>query len=82
MRSGQTRVVSMDDAKPLAANREFLAPWVPARDDSYYTDEAQRTILGNELDAYERQTMVPLAIVDSDGQLNENFENLAGAATP
>jgi len=63
----------MDDAEPLAAlltaNREFLAPWVPARDNSYYTVEAQRTILGSELDAYQRQTMVPLAILAPDGRL-------------
>jgi len=68
-----TRVVTMDDAGPLAAlltaNREFLAPWVPVRDHSYYTVGAQRAILGGELDAYQRQTMVPLVILDKDGQL-------------
>lgn len=68
-----TRVVSLDDAEALAglltANREFLAPWVPARDDSYFTVEAQRKILGAELDAYQRQTMVPLAILGPDGRL-------------
>jgi len=63
----------MADAAPLAAvlraNREFLAPWMPARDDSYFTVEAQRAILRNELDVYAREAMVPLMILDEDGQV-------------
>lgn len=68
-----TRVVSPADATELTArlraNREFLAPWVPVREDGYFTVEAQLTILEKELDAYARGTMIPLAIVDEDGQL-------------
>ena len=63
----------MADAAPLAvllrANREFLAPWMPARDDAYFTAEAQRDILRNELDVYAREAMVPLVILDGDGQV-------------
>lgn len=67
-----TRVVSMDDAEALTselrANREFLAPWEPLREDVYFTVEAQRQILATQLDAYARETMVPLVILD-DGKL-------------
>jgi ribosomal-protein-alanine N-acetyltransferase len=70
---GVTRLISPADAAPLTAllraNREFLAPWFPARDDGYFTAEAQREILGKELDAYARKTLVPLAILDENGQL-------------
>jgi ribosomal-protein-alanine N-acetyltransferase len=63
----------MADAAPLAtllrANREFLAPWSPARDDSYFTIEAQRAILRSELDVYAREAMVPLMILDENGQV-------------
>ena len=63
----------MADATPLAAllhaDREFLAPWTPARDDSYFTPEAQRAILRNELEVYAREALVPLVILDDDGQV-------------
>jgi len=63
-----TRLVSVDDAEALArllrANRAFLQPWVPAREDDYFTAQAQRNIIRNELDAYARQAAVPLVIVD------------------
>lgn len=68
-----TRLVSMSDAEALAgvlrANRAFLAPWDPLRDDGYFTVEAQRNIVGAELGAHERGTMVPRVILDSDGRL-------------
>jgi [ribosomal protein S5]-alanine N-acetyltransferase len=68
-----TRIMSVDDAEALASlqrvNRAFLAPWDPLRNDDFFTVETQRTILGVELGAYERGTMLPLAIVDPDGNL-------------
>jgi ribosomal-protein-alanine N-acetyltransferase len=68
-----TRIASVDDADALAdrllANRDFLAPWQPARQDDYFTAEAQRAILEQALDAYSWQTMVPLVIVDDSSQL-------------
>lgn len=74
-----TRVVSMDDAEALTAelraNRKFLAPWEPLRDDVYFTVEAQRQVLASQLDAYARQTMVPLVILDGGklaGRINLN----------
>ena len=63
-----TRVVSMDDAEALTsllrANREFLAPWEPLREDGYFTVEAQRQILAGQLEAFAREATVPLVIVD------------------
>ena len=68
-----TRIVSVEDAEALAAvlraNREFLAPWDPVRDEHYFTVEAQRTGLEQALDGYARKAMVPLAIVGEDGHI-------------
>jgi ribosomal-protein-alanine N-acetyltransferase len=68
-----TRLLSVDDAEELAAsvcaNRDFLAPWEPLHDDDYFTVEGQRASLQRALEAYARQTMVPLGIVDSGGSL-------------
>ena len=67
-----TRIVSLDDAAPLAslvrANREFLQPWEPARDEDYFTAAGQRGVLAMALEAYRRGSMLPLAIVDEGGQ--------------
>ena len=67
-----TRIVSVGDAAPLAAtlreNRAFLAPWEPLRSESYFTVEAQRAALERALDAYARESMVPLVILDN-GQI-------------
>jgi ribosomal-protein-alanine N-acetyltransferase len=67
-----TRLVSADDAEELVSvlheNRDFLAPWEPLHGDAYFTTEGQRAGLQRALEAYTRQAMVPLAIVD-DGHL-------------
>jgi len=63
----------MDDAQALAdellANREFLAPWSPIRPDDYFTVEVQRAVVAKELDAYAREAMLPLVILDRSGRL-------------
>lgn len=68
-----TRILTMADAEPLAAllrvNWDFLAPWMPARTDKFFTIAGQREILARELDVYARQAMIPLGIVDTDGEL-------------
>lgn len=59
----------MHDAAPLATtlreNRAFLAPWEPLRDENYFTAQAQRAALERALDAYARESMVPLVILDN-----------------
>jgi [ribosomal protein S5]-alanine N-acetyltransferase len=68
-----TRILTAADAEPLTAllraNWDFLAPWMPARADKFFTVAGQREILARELDAYAREAMIPLAIVDADGEL-------------
>lgn len=67
-----TRIASVADAAALAItlreNRAFLAPWEPVRGDDYFTVEGQRAALEQALDAYRRQSMVPLVII-GNGQL-------------
>jgi [ribosomal protein S5]-alanine N-acetyltransferase len=68
-----TRLASVADAEALTeqlrSNRDFFAPWMPARDDSFFSVDAQRANLADALDAYGRGTAVPLVILDDDGQL-------------
>ncbi|MEH1097778.1 GNAT family N-acetyltransferase [Micromonospora sp. CPCC 205561] len=68
-----TRLISPDDAPALTErlreNRDFLAPWDPLRDDAFFTLDAQRDAIAQALQAYDRGTMVPLAIVDADDRL-------------
>jgi ribosomal-protein-alanine N-acetyltransferase len=65
--------LSADDAEELAsvlrANREFLAPWDPHHDDSYFTAAGQRAALDRALEAHARGAMMPLAIIEGDGRL-------------
>jgi len=67
-----TRLVRHDDVPAitdlLRVNREFLAPWEPARTEEYFTETAQRALVETGLAAYERGTAVPHVILD-DGEL-------------
>jgi [ribosomal protein S5]-alanine N-acetyltransferase len=67
-----TRLVSLDDAAPLAsllrANRQFLQPWEPLRGDDYFTAHGQHGALALALDAHQRGAMVPLVIVGDGGE--------------
>lgn len=68
-----TRLVSENDAQALTAllvaNREFLAPWEPDRQDSYFTVARQREIISRQLADYGREVTVPLVITDEDGSV-------------
>ncbi|MFI0373704.1 GNAT family N-acetyltransferase [Actinomadura sp. 1N219] len=61
------RVVQMADAEALAAlyeaNREYLRPWEPARDDSYFTVDGQRDNLHALVEAYATGDMWPGVIL-------------------
>ncbi|SPT49313.1 GNAT family N-acetyltransferase [Actinomadura madurae] len=70
-RSGvRLRVVQVADAEALAAlyeaNREYLRPWEPERDDAYYTVEGQRDNLHDLVEAYAAGEMWPAVIVADD----------------
>ncbi|NEA23634.1 GNAT family N-acetyltransferase [Actinomadura bangladeshensis] len=66
------RVVQMADAEALAAlvreNREYLRPWEPERDESYFTVDGQRDNLHDLIEAYAAGEMWPGAIM-VDGEL-------------
>lgn len=68
-----TRLVTLDDALSLTelicANRDFLAPWEPLRNDEYFTVDGQRTGIQDVLLRYSEGTTVPHVILDSWGQL-------------
>ncbi|MFC4909126.1 GNAT family N-acetyltransferase [Actinomadura gamaensis] len=63
-----TRLVTLDDAAELAAlyaaNREFLAPWEPARDEDFFTEARQRALLAVMLDDHARGKAMPRVILD------------------
>ena len=66
-----TRLVTLDDAAALARlvteNRDYLAPWSPQSPEEYFTPAGQRAVLAAHLTAYDRGSMLPLAIVDAGG---------------
>jgi [ribosomal protein S5]-alanine N-acetyltransferase len=49
------RPVTVDDAAPLArllrANREFLAPWDPIREEAYFTEDGQAELIRSAVDS-------------------------------
>ncbi|WP_246021271.1 GNAT family N-acetyltransferase [Arthrobacter echini] len=66
------RPVTVRDAAELAEllrrHREFLAPWEPLREESYFTVAGQRADIAAVLVRYERGDAVPLVILD-DGTI-------------
>lgn len=62
------RLVTEDDAAVLAAllraNREFLAPWEPAREDAFFTEDHQRAVLAHALAGHAAGTQLPCVITD------------------
>jgi ribosomal-protein-alanine N-acetyltransferase len=70
------RPVSPDDAPDLArlliANREYLAPWDPIRDDSFYTEDGQRQIITDLLRAGNAHPYVIVVDGQIVGRVNLN----------
>ncbi|NVI91741.1 GNAT family N-acetyltransferase [Actinomadura sp. BRA 177] len=66
------RVVQMADAEALAAlvreNREYLRPWEPERDASYFTVDGQRDNLHDLIEAYAVEEMWP-GVILVDGEV-------------
>lgn len=69
----RTRLVALDDAPDLAAllraDRAFLAPFEPARDDAYFTEAGQRRVIANALEQHAAGTAHPRVILDDDGRV-------------
>ncbi len=68
-----TRLVRLEDAPALAelvrVNREFMAPWEPERDESYFTADGQRAALQDALRRYLEGSSLPRVIVTDSGQV-------------
>lgn len=67
------RLLSPNDATELTrllrANRAFLAPWDPIREDSYFAEAGQLKFAADALLAYAAGRMVPLLIVSPEGKI-------------
>jgi len=80
------RLIILDDAPALAdlvrANREFLAPWEPLRDEEYFTEAGQRVSIGASLAEHERGRSLPWVIVAGDGSVlgRVNLNNIVRGA--
>ena len=63
-----TRLIRLDDAPALSAalrdNREFLAPWEPVRDESYFTEAGQQEVITSLLRGFAEGTTLPHVILD------------------
>ena len=81
-----TRLLSVDNAEEMLAvltqNREFIGSSGPQRTEDFFTVQAQRADLESALEAYQRETMVPLAILDEDARLigRININNITRGA--
>ena len=68
-----TRLVTLADAAALAelysANRDFLAPWEPVRNDDFYTVEGQHVVIDGALARHAQGTALPHVIVDGSGRM-------------
>ena len=68
-----TRLLRLDDVEELTGllqqNREFLAPWDPLREDSYFTVAKQKDLAEAALEAHATGNRVPLVILNTAGEL-------------
>lgn len=68
-----TRLLEPDDAAVFAgllrANRAFLAPWQPRRDEGHASDEGQRAAVRLALEQHELGTGMPRVVLDAHGQV-------------
>jgi len=66
-----TRLVTLADADALAelysANRDFLTPWEPVRNDDFYTADGERAVIGDALARHAQGTALPHVICDGSG---------------
>jgi ribosomal-protein-alanine N-acetyltransferase len=67
------RLITPDDAPVLAElqriNRDFLAPWEPARSDGYFTEAGQRTDIENALTEHKQGRNLPYVILDHSARI-------------
>ncbi len=67
------RLITPDDAAILAellrVNRDFLAPWEPARTDAHFTEAGQRAAIRAALAEHAHGRSLPCVIVDETGEV-------------
>lgn len=68
-----TRLLTLGDAPVLTelarANRDFLAPWEPARDDEFFSVDGQRERVGDVLRRHALGSVLPLVILGESGRV-------------
>ncbi len=68
-----SRLVRVEDAPDLAAlvcrNREFMAPWDPARPEEFFSRDGQIAVIEELLDGHQRGVTLPHVILDSSGNV-------------
>lgn len=64
-----TRLISLDDVPTLVellrANREFMSPWEPDRDEEFFTAPGQQDSVRAALERYEQGAALPHVILDA-----------------
>ncbi len=65
-----TRLLVLDDVPELTAiiqaEREFMAPWDPVREDDYFTEHVQLAVAERALGDHGQGRTLPLVILDHD----------------
>jgi ribosomal-protein-alanine N-acetyltransferase len=56
-------------AELVAANREYLRPWEPAREASFFTAAGQREIIATQLKGFGAGTVAPFVIVGESNRI-------------
>jgi ribosomal-protein-alanine N-acetyltransferase len=80
------RLITLNDAPVLTtlvrANREFLAPWEPLREETYFTEAGQRAAIGAALAEHEHGRGLPYVITGRDGAVvgRVNLNNIVRGA--
>ena len=68
-----TRLLTPDDAVTLARiareDRDFFAPWEPARDERWSTEDGQRDEIGSVLEQHRLGLRLPHVVLDDTGDV-------------
>lgn len=68
-----TRLLTPDDVPALTAlvvaNRAFMAPWDPVRDEGYFTEAGQRQVVADALERHRQGTLLPHVVLDDSGDV-------------
>ena len=70
---GSIRPLELGDVPELAAlaisNRQFLAPWEPDRDETFFSTDGQRSAVREALNRRDQDLAYPHVILDDPGQI-------------